>query len=231
MKLMELLRADTSVTSVVGSGGKSTLINELARELGGSVIVTTTTHMLAPAGCPLLIDPTENDIDEALGFSRVICVGSRAGEGEKIAAPKLSISTLAVLADCVLVEADGSRQLPLKGHASYEPVIPEESEWTIQVVGASGFGGRVSEVVHRPEIFCELAGCELDDVCTPELYAKAVAEERKRGVVVADTIVVNQADDQHGIDDAARFAESLRELGVEVPVAAGSIREHRICAL
>lgn len=232
MNLTDLLRTDCGVLSVVGSGGKSTLVNELARELGCTVVIATSTHMLAPEGCPLLLDATELDVEQALWYTRVVCVGSRAegadGAAGKLCAPTLGFGTLAVLADRVLVEADGSRRLPLKAHAAREPAVPSESSQTIQVVGASGFGGHVGEVVHRPELMCEAVDCSMDDECTPELYARFVAEEHVAGVVRADDIVVNQADDQAGIELATRFAAELRACGDETPVAAGSVREHRL---
>jgi hypothetical protein len=52
--------------------------------------------------------------------------------------------------------------------------------------------------------------------------------EHAAGVVRADDIVVNQADDQAGIELAVRFAAELRAYGDETPVAAGSVREHRL---
>lgn len=232
MNLTDLLRTDSGVLSVVGSGGKSTLVNELARELGCAVVIATSTRMLAPNGCPLLLDATELDVEQALWYARVVCVGNRApgadGAAGKLCAPSLGFGTLAVLADRVLVEADGARRLPLKAHAAHEPVVPAESGQTIQVVGASGFGGRVDEVVHRPELMCKAVGCSAGDECTPELYARFVAAERAAGVVQTDDIVVNQADDQGGIELAARFASALRTCGDETPVAAGSVREHRL---
>lgn len=159
-------------------------------------------------------------------------MGTRApgaeGAAGKLCAPSLGFGTLAVLADRVLVEADGARRLPHKAHAAHEPVVPAESSQTIQVVGASGFGGRVGEVVHRPELMCAAVGCSASDECTPELYARFVATEHAAGVVRADDIVVNQADDQASIELAARFAAELRACGDETPVAAGSVREHRL---
>ena len=96
------------------------------------------------------------------------------------------------------------------------------------MVGASGFGERVGKVVHRPELMCKAMGCSVDNECTPELYARFVAAEHAAGVVLADDIVVNQADNQRGLDLAARFALALRACGDETPVVAGSVREHRL---
>ncbi len=58
----------------------------------------------------------------------------------------------------MLVEADGSRRLPLKAHAPHEPVIPKEAGCVLCVVGAHGFDRPIREAVHRPEQFCTLTG-------------------------------------------------------------------------
>ena len=73
--------------------------------------------------------------------------------------------------DYVLAEADGSKRLPLKAHAAWEPVIPAATANVVWVVGASGLGKRVAEVVHRPKLFCERCGCEPTDAATPERVA------------------------------------------------------------
>lgn len=95
-------------------------------------------------------------ITQALQSFPVLTAASVQPSG-KLAAPQLlSIGDLCTLADYVLVEADGSRRLPLKAHASWEPQIPEESMRTILVAGASGLGRPIREVVHRPELFVQL---------------------------------------------------------------------------
>lgn len=229
MNLLDLLQTDSKIISVVGSGGKSTFVDELARELTCTVVIATSTHMFPPAGYPLLIDATVPDVERALLNSRVVCVGSWEGRaGGKLRAPTLSFPALAMCADRVLAEADGSKQLPLKAHAVHEPAVPEGSDETIQLVGATGFGGCVGEVVHRPELFCALTGCLQDDPCTPELYAAGVAAEHVRGIVRADVVVVNQADDVAHMELATRFSHALREQGDAISVVAGSVREHRL---
>ena len=81
------------------------------------------------------------------------------------------------LADYVLVEADGSRRLPLKAHAPHEPVIPPEAKRVLCVVGARGFGRPIREAVHRPEVFCALTGSKPGDTASPENVMQALAAE------------------------------------------------------
>ena len=189
MALAEALGVGPRVTAVIGSGGKTSLLAALARELPGTVVLTTTTHILPFEGVPLVTSADPCAVAEALAASRVVCVGSQAEKNGKLVTPELGIDALASLADHVLVEADGARRLPLKAHAAWEPVIPACSGRTIAVFGASGLGHPVRDVVHRPEIFCEIAGCAPEDAATPELVARAAGAE-----ALADVALVNQAD-------------------------------------
>lgn len=219
MGLAELLGAGRGVTSVIGSGGKTSLLATLARELPGTVVLTTTTHILPFAGVPLVTSANAGDVIAALAGSRVVCVGSQAEKDGKLVAPELGMDVLAALADHVLVEADGSRRLPLKAHAPWEPVIPACSERTVLVLGASGLGRPVRAVVHRPERFCELADCAPDDPATPELVARVANAE-----ALADVALVNQA------DVAAGAACELAVL-LDIPAFVGSVQADTIYAL
>ena len=217
MNLQDALCIRPGVTSVIGSGGKSTLLARLAEELGAkgaTVALATTTHFMPFEGVATV---TGHDVDEvraALAAGGVACVAVPA-EGPAGAAGKLG---LARLADYVLVEADGSRRLPLKAHAAWEPVVPAGSTQSVLVVGASGFGQPVREAVHRPERFCELARCSPDDVATPDAVAAVIRAEG-----LASRVTVNQCEGEGALACARRLQALL-----DVPVAAGSLREGRL---
>ena len=218
MTLAEALGVGPGVTSVIGSGGKTSLLAALARELPGTVVLTTTTHILPFEGAPLVTSTDPGAVAEALAASRVVCVGSQAEKNGKLVTPELGMDVLAELADHVLVEADGARRLPLKAHAPWEPVIPACSGRTILVLGAAGLGRPVRDVVHRPELFCELAGCAPDDLATPELVARAAGAE-----ALADVALVNQA------DIAPNAAHELAAL-LAMPAFADSVRMGTVTA-
>lgn len=231
MIITDLLRTDAKLVSAVGSGGKSTLLHELAIAFPGGTILTTTTHMIPPRDIPYLEGPHE-EVAAALAQNRSVCIGqSMAESGGKISAPALSMETLRELADIVLVEADGSKRLPLKAHAAWEPIIPACTDETIEVVGASGFGRPIEQAAHRPEIFCRLTGAHPEDAATPELVAKAVAAECRDGICRPDILVVNQAEGTERLEQARRFAAELISCGIALPVYAGSIRAHELMQL
>ena len=60
----------------------------------------------------------------------------------------------------ILVEADGSKRLPVKAPAAYEPVVPGRTDLVVGVVGLDALGWPMDErTVHRPERFAAVTGC------------------------------------------------------------------------
>ena len=202
MKICEQLHMIKGITAVIGSGGKTTLLRILAEELSGTVILTTSTHILPFAGIPLLVTDDIEQVRRALALHRVICMGTPAAEG-KLTAPALPFSVLADAADYVIVEADGSKRL-------HEPVIPENTRKAVCVVGASGFGKPVEQTVHRPELFCARTGAHMSGIVTPELAAQGIIAEH-----LADIVVLNQAETV-STKIAKRFTEALKSSGFTV---------------
>lgn len=183
VELYKSLEIRKGVTAIIGSGGKTGLMLRLCRDLPGTVIVCTSTHIFPPEGLPLYT--------EALTAMPVpkLCVGTPAENG-KLTAPVQSFEELAGLADYVLVEADGSKHLPLKAHLDHEPVIPACANQVVQVVGISGIGRPICEAAHRPERYAELCDAAVSDIATLERAARVLNTE-----ALADRYVLNQADD------------------------------------
>ena len=223
MKLAPLLKIEKGVTAIIGSGGKTTLLRTLSGELPGRVLLCTSTHFQGYADLPTVTDPTESALREALWKHPIVCAARRSSTG-KLVDCALPYETLADLADFVLVEADGSRQQPLKAHALHEPVTPSCTRRVICVVGLSGLHRPVSEVVHRPELFCSLASCAPADEATPERVSRALVREH-----LADTYFLNQAESGSALQDAKIIASYLKPHGFSV--VAGSQREKSYCVL
>ena len=130
-------------------------------------------------------------------------------ETGKLSSPAEPLDQLAQRFDYVLAEADGSKRLPLKAHAAWEPVIPAGTANVIWVVGASGFGKPVDEVVHRPELFCERCGCKPTDIATPERVAQVLDAELRMLNLNNARIMLNQVDTLADPAMADRFEATL----------------------
>ena len=220
MELSDLLAVKRGVTSLIGSGGKTTAMYLLAEELSrrGTVICTTSTHILPPTHMPVLA--VADEAAQLLVRQSVICMGSPGPEG-KLIAPPVSAADMAALADYVLVEADGSRQLPCKAHLPHEPVVPPGTDQRILLVGASGFGQPVCRAAHRPEVFCHLSGLAPDEPITPQALAAVIRQER-----LADKVLINQAETPQALALARELAALL-----PVPAFAGSLQKRSFLCL
>jgi probable selenium-dependent hydroxylase accessory protein YqeC len=188
---------------------------------GSRILLTTTTHILPFQDLPCLrvsSEATSSWVREQLaGFDvsvKEICFGSgllpensdsRLSFNPKLSAPGFPLYELLPAADYILTEADGARHHYMKAHAHYEPVIPDRCGRTILVIGAQGFGMKVAEAVHRPEIFCRLTGTQPGDIVTPALYAEFLRREVEGGLAF-DCILMNGVSCEQRRDCAAEFA-------------------------
>lgn len=227
--LAPTLKIEPGITAIIGSGGKSTMLRALGLELmraGGRVLICTTTHMFPVAGVPwdgssrrLGAAPWKPGALHTPGCTCEVCVGLARGsicqagvldpETGKLSAPAEPLDELAQHFDYVLAEADGSKRLPLKAHASWEPVVPVGTANVVWIVGASGFGRPINEAVHRPELFCERCGCELTDIATPERVAQTLDAELRMLNLNTARIVLNQVDTLADPAMADRFEATL----------------------
>ena len=83
-KPFEAFHVTDRFISVIGSGGKTTLLRRLAQRLPGTVILTTSTHMFPFPDLPLVETGREDRrrIQTALERRRVICLGQRQPSGK-----------------------------------------------------------------------------------------------------------------------------------------------------
>lgn len=164
------------IIAVVGSGGKTTLIKKLAaqyRSEGKSVLVTTTTHMFSEEDTLLTDDAVT--IMQALNETGYVMAGIPDGQKFK-ALSKETFDAVCAVADVVLVEADGSKRMPLKYPNAKEPVIPEETDEVIVVCGLNAIGENAKDVCHRLELVKAHLGVEDDTVITPVHVQRLVTE-------------------------------------------------------
>ena len=164
------------ILSIVGSGGKTSLIKELTaryRSEGKTVFVTTTTHMFIEQDTLLTDDA--GAIIRALKETGYVMAG--IPEGEKIKAlSRETFDAVCPFADVVLVEADGSKHLPLKYPNAAEPVIPENTDEILIVCGLNAIGQKAKDVCHRLELATACLGIEADTVITAAHIQKLVTE-------------------------------------------------------
>lgn len=204
---------ENAVISVTGAGGKTSLISAWARELadsGKSVIITTTTHMFRP-------ERTEED-----GI-RVIAADDPEDPGKLTAPPDDILAHLRDEADVVLIEADGSRRMPLKWPAAHEPVIPDYTDITVCVAGLSAIGKAPADVIYRADELPENLRRDTVDFNMIHALVSSVNGGRK-GVRGEFRVFMNQVDDNTDrLAAAYRLQQFFAVLGIQS--AWGSLRD------
>jgi len=186
MKLSQALRLErTSVVTLVGGGGKTSAMFMAARELAPA-LVTTSTHLgdwqAEKADQHLTWLPGEPmpELESVLGSGVTLITGPRREELGRLAGPTPEqLQQLKELADFqhlpLLIEADGSRQKPLKAPAEHEPAIPPFADLVVVTAGLSGLGKPLSaESVQRPELFGTLSGLASGETISAEAVVRVL---------------------------------------------------------
>ncbi len=143
------------IIAVAGAGGKTTYIKKLRDKYileGKRVLITTTTHMM-------LESDTDLSDDAGIILKRIMengfCHAGTMADLEKI--KSLSENTYNTLCqneeiDIILVEADGSRHLPVKIPGKNEPVIPENVCEIVIIQGEFSLGLKAADNIHRYDL-------------------------------------------------------------------------------
>lgn len=191
---LQLKMTEHMVISVIGAGGKTSLIFALAHELskqGKKVAVSTTTHMARPS---------EHDTE---GIS-LICEDDPETPGRVKGPGEAVLEKVRDENDLLLIEADGSRRMPLKWPAPWEPVVPDMTDVTIYVAGLSSLGRKTKDVVFRADDMPDFL--KRDTVDADLLRALISSSSGGRKEIRGDLrVFLNQVD-----DNADRLAAAVR---------------------
>jgi probable selenium-dependent hydroxylase accessory protein YqeC len=174
---------DRELVSLVGGGGKSTLLFGLGEELAGArrrVVLTTTTKMGrfqvidSPNFCESLAE-----VGDALGKPGPVVLMT-GGDNHKVTGPAPDdVDELFRRPDVdfVIVEADGAHGKPLKAPAGHEPVVAGLTTTLVIAMGIDAVGRRLDDAAHRVEQAMHFSGRPADHVLTPEDCARIIAHE------------------------------------------------------
>jgi molybdenum cofactor cytidylyltransferase len=222
-----------TVVTIYGAGGKTSLLETLGRELslqGRRVILTTTTRIFKPETYPSVIGEDFLSVTKALAgrfpaHSPVVLGAKLSGDQKLIGIDPAWPQALLDqdICDDVIVEADGAARKPIKGYASYEPVLPTSSTVLIPVLGYDALGIPIdADHVHRPEAFCVLTGARPGDRITVDHFLTAMAhmirlgrEKCPQAVIVPVVNKVDLAKDTQQISEIVQkfsFVETVDRL-------------------
>lgn len=220
IKAFGLENKKAPILSVVGAGGKTSTIEQLIKEyeaLGKKIIVTTTTKMYQPKQGAWCREESVEAVDNYLQKELVLWIGLPCGEG-KMRAPRLSfLEQLAKKDYPMLIEADGARRLPFKLPGEEEPVILENTQIVVGVLGMTAWNKPWKEVCFRYELASEYLHKTEDELITEEDYAEVIESSfgLRKGMTesMEYIVILNQVDNKELQKRALKLRDMLRRKG------------------
>lgn len=243
MQLRQALRLSKKPRiAFVGAGGKTTAISILAKEISGPVIVTTTTHLgswqskIADRHIILHSRADLAQIDPNLDGITLITQGLESDRLLGLDPDRMN----AVFEFCenqelpLIIESDGSRQLPIKAPGPNEPVIPGFVDHVAVVMGMSGIGKPLNRSnVHRPEVYAKLCDMKEEDNLTIESSIKYLMHEqgglKNIPPQARRSLILNQVDTANLQSQSGRLAKSVERSYDSIIVS--ELIEHKIHCL
>jgi probable selenium-dependent hydroxylase accessory protein YqeC len=213
--------------SLVGAGGKTTLMFRLAKELslsGKRLVTTTTTKILEPAPGEtgsLFVDSDGERIKDFLrghlGQYHHITIARERLESGKLRGISPNLVDELWLSkgfDAVIIEADGAAGRPVKAPREHEPVIPASTTLVVAVLGVDGLEMKLSEEnVFQPERVSKITGVPMGGRLTDEAMAILVIHPEGifKGAPSSVRVVVflNKVDIPNGVAKAKSIAYKI----------------------
>ncbi len=164
------------IVCFVGAGGKTTAMFNLAGELQASglkVITSATTkifpptHIQSPAVRLIQQGSDITNLQEEIDHFGHITVGNSIQGGKLIGIDKTTAHILSGASNHVLIEADGAKGHCVKAPEEWEPVIPDQANLVVGVIGLDCLGKKASEdTVFRFKRFQEVTGIRYGEIIT-----------------------------------------------------------------
>lgn len=214
------------VITLVGSGGKTSLIWFLARHFSQSrgllkILVSPSTKMFPPLRPEHALHCYYDGAPPvpAMGITLAGMLNKKTGKLEAL--PPAELQQTAGAYDLVFIEGDGSRGLPLKGWADHEPVVPPFTTFTVGMLPLWPLGKPVNrEIAHRLPLFRTLTGADEGEALGLDHFAALISGNTKnaehstvRSLFTAargkKLLFFNQIEDEAAFSGAYRLVLSL----------------------
>ncbi len=225
MKLEQALSLGKRETiSLVGGGGKTTLMYALGRKLSlqkRGIILTTTTKISDPEPSPffhLLVSKEWNELKVRTSESMrrhpcLLIAGERLPNGKLDGILPEWVEEISRMdgVSIIVNEADGAAGRPLKAHREGEPVIPKNTTLVVPVMGIDGLGCPLDEAsVFRSEIASRLLDMAVGSRVTEEVVVRLLKEWMKNFPPRARVVpLINKTDLPGGREKAQKLARCL----------------------
>ncbi len=189
---MDLIRAlriqQNTRMALIGSGGKTSVLRKIAQQAKHPILVTTSTHIggwqLGFANHHVTVTDRQDIVEEEIAKLQgvILFTGKISDDGRADGLGGDCLRRVFEIAESLnyplIIEADGSRQKPIKAPADHEPVIPDFINYVVVCVGMSAIGMPISpECVHRPVRFSDVTGYDIGSPIVADTIMKYLVHQ------------------------------------------------------
>lgn len=226
-----------NIISIVGSGGKTTLLLFLAAELSHNynVLVTTSAKIFKPSinQYDSIFTNVESFINSNLINKNNITVISKSineSNNKLIGIDDNDLEKLINYFDVILIEADGSNKLPLKGWKNHEPPVLKKTNKIIGIIPVSVLGRNIdNSFIYGYDEFKKIAGnnSQVDEetiknICISEngIFKNSTGEKY---------LFINQADTEQDKEKSIKIADYIYKNieNIDFKIVIGSLHEEK----
>lgn len=184
-KLLDIDKND--VITVVGAGGKTSLITYLTKQFSSDykVLLTTTTKIYLPKSSDynnvIMLEEKSNTLINNKGIT--LC-GKYIDKDKKVVGLKFNeLDNILEKFDITFIEGDGSKRKKLKGWKEDEPLVHPKTTKNIGILDITAYQMDINEKnIHRLDKFLDICG---------ECYDKVSLENLKNVVLNKDGLFKN----------------------------------------
>lgn len=207
------------IISIVGSGGKTSLMFALAEELKNNynVLITTSTKIFMPASNTYdnLYTNVNSFIDSNFFEKNGLTVISKSFDEcnkKLIGIDNNDLEKICKKFDIIIIEADGSRNLPIKGWKIHEPPVLEKTNKTIGIIPIKLINKKIEQsYIYGYEEFIKIVGgaeylnCEA--IKNIFIHEQGLFKNSRGNKY----LFINQADDDELIEKSFELAKYLNQ--------------------
>lgn len=225
-KLLEIKKGD--VVTVVGAGGKTSLITYLTKAFSSNnkVLLSTTTKIYLPKESDynnkiMLTDKCNTFIKEG-----VTLYGKYINEEKKVVGASFEeLDEIIEEFDYSFIEGDGSKRKKLKGWHDNEPLVYHKTTKNIGVLDISSYGMNINtNNIHRLKMFLEICG-EVDKKISLENLKNVVLHEN--GLFKNSTgqkiLFINKVESKEKEDLALSLVKMIKDKDNNIKIIYGSL--------
>ncbi|MGL4911234.1 MAG: selenium cofactor biosynthesis protein YqeC [Romboutsia sp.] len=234
-KLIDLIDiTKNDIITVIGSGGKTSLINYIASECKNnmSVLLTTTTKIYVPDDnlySNIYMLEEENSLKSKIEdvANCTIVIGRYINKEKKIIGLDFrDLDNITINFDLTLIEGDGSKKKKLKGWNDTEPVVYEKTIKTIGVIDITSYNMDINhENIHRLKEFNDIIMNSDKKVSLSTLKSIILSKNGLFEKAIGEKILfINKVENDYYESLAIELIKSIRKVNSDINIIYGSIK-------